>query len=44
MFTPVNIIQNWAFAIRWLIENPVSIGNQYTNPPIIANTAPIDKT
>lgn len=44
MFTPVNIIQNWAFAIRWLIVNPVNIGNQYTSPPMIANTAPIDRT
>lgn len=44
MFTPVNITQNWVFVIVWFKVYPVNSGNQWVSPPIMANTAPIDRT
>lgn len=44
MFTPTNITQNWVFVRVWLSEYPVNSGNQCVTPPMIANTAPIDRT
>lgn len=44
MFTPKNITTNCSFAHVWFSENPVNSGNQWVNPAIIANTAPIDNT
>lgn len=44
MFTPTNIMEKWIFAHRSFNVYPVNRGNQWTNPPIIAKTAPIDKT
>lgn len=40
----MNIIINWIFNHNWFIINPVKRGNQWINPAIIANTAPIDRT
>lgn len=44
MLTPVNMAQNWAFARVEFSEYPVSIGNQYTSPAMMANTAPMEST
>jgi hypothetical protein len=44
MFTPVNITPNWIFNHLGFIVSPVNRGNHCTNPPMIANTAPIDST
>lgn len=44
IFTPINITQNCVFVRAWLSEYPVNSGNQWVSPPIMANTAPIDKT
>jgi hypothetical protein len=43
-FTPINIIINWAFNQLTFIVTPVINGNQFTNPPSKAKTAPILKT
>lgn len=40
----MNIITNWLFNHLLLRVNPVNNEYQWTNPAIIANTAPIDKT
>lgn len=42
--TPTNITEKWILAHVSLSVYPVNKGNQWTNPPIIANTAPIDNT
>ena len=42
-FTPMNITANWAFNHFGFIVSPVNSGNHCTNPPMIANTAPIDR-
>lgn len=44
MFTPVNMTQNWVFVRVWFNVYPVNKGNQWVNPPIMANTAPIERT
>lgn len=44
IFTPMNITQNWAFVSVWFSEYPVNRGNQWVIPPMMANTAPIDRT
>lgn len=44
MLTPTNITAKWIFAHVSLSENPVNNGNQWINPAIIANTAPMDST
>lgn len=44
MLTPINITQNWVFVMVWFSEYPVNSGNQWVRPPMIANTAPIDRT
>lgn len=44
MFTPTNIMAKWAFAHMSSRVYPENSGNQCTNPAIIANTAPMDKT
>lgn len=42
--TPTNIVLKWIFVHVSCIVYPVKRGNQCTKAPIIANTAPIDKT
>lgn len=42
--TPKNIIINWALSQEGFILTPVNKGNQWISPPIIAKTAPIDRT
>lgn len=44
MFTPTNMMRKWIFAQVELRVKPVNRGNQCTNPPIIANTAPMERT
>ena len=44
MLTPTNIIVKWIFARVLSRVCPENGGNQWTKPPIIANTALIDKT
>lgn len=44
MLTPTNMIVKWIFAQVLSSINPENKGNQWTNPPMIANTAPIDST
>jgi len=44
MLTPKNIHKNCTFNIIGFIVNLNIIGNQFTNPPIKANTAPILRT
>lgn len=44
MFTPTNMIAKCVFAHISSRVYPVNRGNQWTNPAIIANTAPIDRT
>lgn len=43
-FTPTNIMAKCVLAHVLFSVNPVNSGNQWTNPAIIANTAPMDKT
>jgi len=42
--TPINMPKNCTFSHLGFIVNPVIRGNQFTNPPIRANTAPILST
>jgi hypothetical protein len=42
--TPKNITKNWIFNKMGFIVNPVIKENQFTNPPIKPNTAPILNT
>lgn len=44
MFTPTNIMAKCVLAHISFRVYPVNSGNQWTNPAIIANTAPIDRT
>lgn len=44
MFTPINIMKNWAFVQRWCRVIPVIRGNQWLIAANIANTAPILRT
>jgi len=44
IFTPKNIVKNCVLSHEGLSDIPVNRGNQWINPPMIANTAPIDKT
>lgn len=44
MFTPTNIMAKWVLAHMSSSVYPVNSGNQCTNPAIIANTAPIERT
>lgn len=44
MLTPTNIIVKWIFAQVSSRVYPENRGNQWTKPPMIANTAPIDRT
>lgn len=44
MFTPINIVVNWIFSHCGFNLTPVNRGNQWINPPIMANTAPMDRT
>ena len=44
MFTPANIIANWAFSHFGFIVSPVKNENYLANPPIIANTVAVDRT
>lgn len=44
MLTPANITPKCTFAQVWCSEYPVKRGNQWVNPAMMANTAPIDKT
>lgn len=43
-FTPANITKNWALSHDGFIVKPDIRGNQCTNAPMRANTAPILKT
>jgi len=40
----MNIVTNWIFSHFGFKLVPVKRGNQWINPPIIANTAAIDNT
>jgi len=42
--TPINMTMNWVFSHIGFITVPEKRGNQWIKPPIIAKTAPIDKT
>lgn len=44
ILTPTNIIRKWILAQVVLSVYPENSGNQCTNPPIIAKTAPIERT
>ena len=44
MLTPKNMVKNWIFNHLGFMVSPLNKGYQWTNPAIIANTAPIDKT
>jgi len=44
ILTPKNIIINCLFNQDGFIDVPVNKGNQWTNPAIIANTAPMERT
>lgn len=44
MLTPTNITAKWVLAHMSSRVYPVNSGNQWTNPAIIAKTAPIDRT
>ena len=44
MFTPINIMKNWALVQRAWRVRPVNRGNQWVNAANIANTAPILST
>lgn len=44
MLTPRNITQNWVLVRVWFRLYPVNSGNQWVSPPMIAKTAPMDKT
>jgi len=43
-FTPTNITANWAFNNFEFIVSLTNNWNYWTNPPMIANTAPIGST
>lgn len=43
-FTPINMVINWIFSHFGFKLVPVKRGNQWINPPIMANTAPMDRT
>lgn len=40
----MNMIVNWVFSQEGFIVRPVNRGYQWINPPMMANTAPIDNT
>jgi len=42
--TPINIIIKWEIKNLGFKTNPVNNENQWVNPAIIANTAPIERT
>jgi len=44
MFTPTNMIVKWIFAHVLLRVYPENSGNQWTKPPMMAKTAPIERT
>lgn len=44
MFTPTNMMAKWVLAHVSSSIYPVNSGNQCTNPAMIANTAPIERT
>ena len=44
MFTPTNIIMNWIFVHVGFSVYPENSGNQWTKPPMMAKTAPIEST
>ena len=44
VFTPINIKVNWALSNEGFKVTPLNSGNQFTNPPNKANTAPILRT
>jgi len=43
-FTPINITPKWILDHVLCRVNPVRRGNQWTNPAMMAKTAPIERT